>query len=206
MWAAHPLPHLFLTNMKKYLILSALLLAVVSCGNNGNRGNAQDGPNAAQQELIDNGWEFYTPDNGDLPSKYGVRPVKGLLDNYFDIEMGEGGNMAVKIVDAETENTIRYVYVSENTKTTITEIPAGKYYLKLAFGYDWMKYDQGSIIRGKFSKSAYYQISDEIFDFGAKNTMYARSFSLKIHTNHDPNYISFSTSEISEEQFVGRDL
>ena len=156
--------------------------------------------------MIDNGWEFYTPDNGDLPSKYGVRPVKGLLDNYFDIEMGEGGNMAVKIVDAETDNTIRYVYVSENTKTTITEIPAGKYYLKLAFGYDWMNYDQGSIIRGKFSKSAYYQISNEIFDFGAKNTMNARSFSLKIHTNHDPNYTSFSTSEISEEQFVGRDL
>ena len=170
----------------EYLILSALLLAVVSCGNHANRDNAQDGPYAAQQELIDNGWEFYTPDNGDLPSKYGVRPVK--------------------VVDAETENTIRYVYVSENTKTTITEIPAGKYYLKLAFGYDWMNYDQGSIIRGKFSKSAYYQISNEIFDFGAKNTMNARSFSLKIHTNHDPNYTNFSTSEISEEQFVGRDL
>lgn len=191
--------------IKQLFILTIAILAIVACGNNtGN--SSQTGPTEQQQELLDNGWEFHTPDNGDLPSKYGVKPVKGLLDNYFDIEMGEGGNMAVKIVDAENEKTIRYVYVSENTKTTITEIPAGKYYLKLAFGYDWMNYDQGSIIRGKFSKSAYYQISDEIFDFGAKNTMNARSFSLKIHTNHDPNYTSFSTSEISEEQFVGRDL
>lgn len=191
--------------IKQLFLLTIAILAIVACGNNtGN--SSQTGPTEQQQELLDNGWEFHTPDNGDLPSKYGVKPVKGLLDNYFDIEMGEGGNMAVKIVDAENEKTIRYVYVSENTKTTITEIPAGKYYLKLAFGYDWMNYDQGSIIRGKFSKSAYYQISDEIFDFGAKNTMNARSFSLKIHTNHDPNYTSFSTSEISEEQFVGRDL
>lgn len=191
--------------MKHHILLSGLFLAIVSCGNNGNSGN-QDGPTAAQQDLIDNGWEYYSPDNGDLPSNYGVKPIKGLLDNYFDIEMGEGGNMAVKIVDSETETTIRYVYVCENTKTTITEIPAGKYYLKLAFGYDWMNYDQGSIIRGKFTKSAYYQVSDEIFDFGAKNTMNAKSFSLKIHTNHDPNYTSFETSEITEEQFIGTDL
>ncbi len=191
--------------MKQFILLSGLFLAIVGCGNNGNSGN-HDGPTAAQQDLIDNGWEFYSPDNGDLPSNYGVKPIKGLLDNYFDIEMGEGGNMAVKIVDSETETTIRYVYVCENTKTTITEIPAGKYYLKLAFGYDWMNYDQGSIIRGKFTKSAYYQVSDEIFDFGAKNTMNAKSFSLKIHTNHDPNYTSFETSEITEEQFIGTDL
>lgn len=183
-----------------------LLVVAVGCGNNGNTGDSQNEPNAGQQALLENGWNFHTPNNGDLPSNYGVKPVKGLLDNYFDIEMGEGGNMAVKIVDAETETTIRYVYVSENTHTTITQIPGGKYYLKLAFGYDWMNYDQGIIIRGKFTKSVYYQISDEVFDFGAKNAMNAKSFSLKVHTNHNPNYTSFKTSEITEVQFVGRDL
>lgn len=192
--------------MKSHYFLAIVLMLSVSCGSNNSNNNSQDGPTEAQQELLDQGWELKTPNNGDLPSNYGVKAVNGLLDNYFDIEMGEGGNMAVKIVDADTDNTIRYVYVSENTKTTITQIPAGKYYLKLAFGYDWMNYDQGSTIRGKFTKGAYYQVSDEVFDFGARNTMNAQSFSLKIHTDNDPNYTSFETSEITEEQFIGRDI
>lgn len=191
--------------MKRIFFCLVSALTIVACGNNNNK-TSESGPTADQQALIDEGWEMHTPNNGEFSVKYGVKPVKGIFDNFFDIEMGEGGNMAIKVVDAETNATIRYVYVSENSKTTITEIPAGSYYLKLAFGYDWMDYDMGNIIRGKFTKNAYYQMSDEVFSFGAINTMNPMSIRLKIHTDNDPNYTSFSTSMISEDQFIGTDL
>lgn len=37
-----------------------------------------------------------------------------------------------------TDECIRYVYVPENSTVNIQMIPQGEYYLKLAYGKDWM--------------------------------------------------------------------
>ena len=104
----------------KLLSIFALLLSFTACVNRNKKNVVQENePNTVQQELLSNGWKFYTPENGDLPAAYGINPVRGLLDNYFDIEMGTGLNLAVKIVDAQTNKTIRYVFVREKTKANM---------------------------------------------------------------------------------------
>ena len=99
---------------------------------------------------------------------YGVTPVRGLQDNYFDITVGKGYSVAIKIMDAVTNHCIRYVYIPEEQTITINEIPQGQYYLKLAYGNDWMSYQTDSITIGKFSSEAFYERSIETYNFGYK--------------------------------------
>lgn len=194
--------------MKYLKILSIIaLLSVTACGNRSNKNVVQEtGPSVAQQELLSNGWKSYTPENGDLPAAYGITPVRGLLDNYFDIEMGAGLNLAVKIVDAQTNKTIRYVFVRENTRANISQVPPGQYYLKMAFGHDWMINDQDLQFRGKFTRGASYEISEDIFDFGKANSINAKSFRLRINMKQNELYTNFNTTTISETQFYDEPL
>lgn len=68
-----------------------------------------------QNSLLSNGWEFPdTVENGELGEEYGVKPIIGLQDNYFDIEVGSGYDVAIKIIDASSNRCIRYVFVNEN--------------------------------------------------------------------------------------------
>lgn len=172
-----------------------------SCGGRNNKRNTQNMPTGIQQTLIDEGWKFYTPEDGDLPTSYGITPVMGLLDNYFDIEMGTGLNLVVKIVDAQTNKSIRYVFVRENSKANISQVPPGQYYLKMAFGHDWMINDQDLQYRGKFTRDVSYEISEDIFDFGQANTFNAKSYSLRINMQQNELYTNFNTTAINEEQF-----
>lgn len=98
-----------------------------------------------QEELMRDGWIFESLSDTELGEEYGIKPVYGLQDNYFDITMGEGFNVAVKIVDAVTDRCIRYVVVSENSTTTVSQIPQGRYYLKLAYAQDWMELSTDSM-------------------------------------------------------------
>ena len=185
----------------RYLFYFGLIVILSACGTRGNKGTTEEGPSIAQQELINNGWKLYTPENGDLPASYGISPVRGLLDNYFDIEMGAGLNLVVKIVDAQTNKSIRYVFVRENTKANINQVPPGQYYLKMAFGHDWMINDQDLQFRGKFTRDVSYEISEDIFDFGEVNTMNAKSFSLRVNMQQNELYTNFNTTTINEAQF-----
>lgn len=172
----------------------------VGC-NQGNLGEDENTITAYQQTLQEQGWSFEQPADDDMPEPYGITPVRGILDNYFDIALGEGCEMVLKIVDVETDKSIRYVFVNENSTTTITEIPTGKYYLKMAFGRGWMVRYEGEELTGKFTDDVSYEKSDEIFDFGEKNSLEAVSYTLRIHVQHDSRYEGFATSEITEEEF-----
>lgn len=115
--------------------------------------------------------------------------------------MGEGLNLVVKIVDAQTNKSIRYVFVRENSKANINQVPPGQYYLKMAFGHDWMINDQDLQVRGKFTRNTSYEISEDFFDFGQANTIKAKSYSLKINMQQDELYTNFNTTTINESQF-----
>lgn len=181
-----------------YLMASLLLFA---CGGNQSQ-NANKEITPYQQELIDEGWLMKTPQEGDMPEEYGISANTGILDNYFDIELGGELDMAIKILDTESDRVIRYVYVPAGSITTVNELPAGKYYLKLTYGKDWMEFNDGNTITGKFTRETNYERSTSVFDFGSKNSLEAISYSLKIHIEQDPRYESFSTVEISEEEFI----
>lgn len=116
------------------------------------------------------GW--YIPKSapvGELSSKYGVKSKFGQQDNYFDIEIGDGCDVAIKIVNQTNDQCIRYVFIPANTTANIQMIPQGQYYLKLAYGKDWMEYDNGDgTIDGKFTSNVSYDKSVDVFDFGKR--------------------------------------
>lgn len=158
-------------------------------------------PTPAQHKLLDAGWMVETPDE-DLTEDYGITPVYGMQDNYFDIAIGSGCNVAVKIMDLCTDKCIRYVYVAEHTTTTVQEIPQGIYYLKLTYGYDWMelKTNEGKI--GKFTRNVSYERSQGTFDFGMKNSRKEVNYRLEINVIDSKLENNFLTTPINEEEFL----
>ena len=158
-------------------------------------------PTPVQQKLSDAGWTWETPDE-DLTENYGINPKYGIQDNYFDISMGSGCNVAVKIMDCATDKCIRYVYVAENTTTTVQEIPQGVYYLKLAYGYDWMELETDSVKQGKFTRNVSYERSQDTFDFGIKNSRDEINYRLEINVIYSKLENNFLTTPINEEEFM----
>ena len=196
--------------MKTYKILLSLLVVFVSvtiggCANNAS--NNQSGTitlSDSQNNLISEGW--YIPKikpSGELPKEYGVKSKFGQQDNYFDIEIGKGCDVAIKIMDVATDKCIRYVFVPENSSANIQMIPQGKYYLKLAYGKDWMECDNGDgTLNAKFTSNVTYDRSTDIFDFGKKNSSNVVNYLLQINVVDSELQNSFGTIEISESEFM----
>ena len=147
------------------------------------------------------GWTVETPTE-DLTEEYGIQPIYGIQDNYFDIAMGSGCNVAVKIMDLRTDKCIRYVYVAENSTTTVQEIPQGVYYLKLAYGYDWMEYEKDNVKIGKFTRNVSYERSQDTFDFGVKNSRDEVNYRLEINVVDSKLENNFLATPINEEEFM----
>lgn len=185
----------------QYALIALSFCALVSCHHQGGDSQEVVEPTQAQQKLLDNGWTVETPDD-DLSEEYGIKPIYGIQDNYFDIAIGEGCNVAVKIMDLRTDQCIRYVYVAENSTTTVQEIPQGIYYLKLAYGYDWMSNETDSIKLGKFTRNVSYERSRDTFDFGVKNSAEERSYQLEINVIDSKFENNFLTTTIDEEEFL----
>lgn len=154
--------------------------------------------------MLEEGWYIpKTTPSGELPKEYGVKNKYGQQDNYFDIEIGKGCDVAIKIVDAVTNKCIRYVFIPENSSANIQMIPQGKYYLKLTYGKDWMEYDNGDgTITGKFTSNVTYDRSVDIFDFGKKNSSNVVNYLLQINVVDSQLQNSFGTVEISEAEFM----
>ncbi len=192
--------------MKTKLLISVLFVSLlVSCKNGSNSSTSQVKEHTEYQEkLMREGWTFedVSEDDSELGEEYGIKPVYGLQDNYFDITMGKGYNVAIKIMDAATDKCIRYAIVKENSTTTLTQIPQGRYYLKLAYGRDWMEFETDSITIGKFTRNAFYERSRQIYDFGKKNSQEEVNFDLRINVKDAAGMNNFETAPISEEDFL----
>lgn len=182
-----------------HLFLIASLLLFACRGNKYQDASKEITP--YQQELMAEGWMMETPQEGDMPEEYGIVATKGILDNYFDIELGGGLDMAVKIINVEKNKVIRYVYVKAGSTTTVNELPPGKYYLKITYGNDWMTHGEGDYSDGKFTRGVIYEKSTDYFDFGNAGSLESISYSLRIRVEGKPRYESFSTSPITEEEF-----
>lgn len=182
-------------------VLAFGLFALTSCHHREAEGETVAEPTSAQQKLLDAGWAIVTP-HEDLTEEYGIKPVYGIQDNYFDITIGRGCNVAVKIMDKKTDQCIRYVYVAENSTTTVQEIPQGVYYLKLAYGYDWMEHNTGNGKVGKFTRNVSYEKSQDTFDFGVKNSSEEINYRLEINVVDSQLGNNFLSTPIDEEEFM----
>lgn len=188
------------------LFVLALSTLVCGCSNNSRSDQTQQDStlSSTQRSLLEEGWYVpKTTPSGELPREYGIKNKYGQQDNYFDIEIGNGCDVAIKIVDAATNKCIRYVFVPENSSANIQMIPQGKYYLKLAYGKDWMEFDNGNgTITGKFTSNVTYDRSVDIFDFGKKNSSNVVNYLLQINVVDSQLQNSFGTIEISEAEFM----
>lgn len=152
--------------------------------------------------LEDAGWVAKTPETGELSNAFGTTNKYGTQNNYFDIIVGTGFDVAIKIVDCESGNCIRYVFVPEQSKFSVQDIPQGTYYLKLAYGKNWMELNNGINTIGKFYKNPFYERSKEVYDFGRKNSNEFINYQLSINVVGDSTNNNFSTVKITEEEFL----
>lgn len=193
--------------ISKFVILVLLFLSILEtgCSNSGTSTKKQDTTRFSknQEDLMEKGW--YIPKSapvGELSSKYGVKSKFGQQDNYFDIEIGNGCDVAIKIVNQTNDQCIRYVFIPANTTANIQMIPQGQYYLKLTYGKDWMEYDNGDgTIDGKFTSNVSYDKSVDVFDFGKKNSSSVINYVLQINIKESLLQNNFQTVSISESEF-----
>lgn len=192
-------------NISKIIIAVTLLVWISGCSGNTEREKVSDSLvlSPLQKRMIEEGW--YKPKNkpnGELPKEYGVKSKYGQQDNYFDINIGSGCDVAVKIIDASANQCIRYVFVSENSSENIQMIPQGKYYLKLAYGRDWMEYNnEDGELSAKFTSNVSYDKSTEYFDFGKKNSSSLVNYILNINIDKGEPSLNYKTISISEKEF-----
>ncbi len=157
---------------------------------------------ANQQKLKDEGWDSIKDlKSRDISLEYGITPIYGIQDNYFDVKMGVGSNLALKIIDLSNNRCIRYIYVQENSEYTVSQIPQGKYKLLIAYGKNWMTLQKDGETFGKFADNVHYEQSVDVFDFGKKNSKDMVNYLLTINIKEDLHATNFNTEEISEDQF-----
>lgn len=178
------------------------MFVLASCNHASQSHNEQEQLTASQEQMLSDGWQLANHEGGELDQAFGVNPQYGIQDNYFDIVIGRGGSVAIKIMNASTNRCIRYVYVPENETVTVTEIPQGMYYLKLAYGKDWMELYTDSITHGKFTRNVFYERSTSSYNFGKKNTQDYVNYRLEINVIDGTAEHNFHTETICEEEFV----
>jgi hypothetical protein len=157
-----------------------------------------------KEKLIAEGWQDLGIENGPLPSCYNFSPQNGDVDNYLEVYVGSGTDVAIKVMNLNTEECIRYVFINSGTTYTIRNIPEGRYYLKIAYGKNWLsKVENGQCI-GKFIRNPMYEKGEDIMDFNIQHFSEGfsiPSFKLQLDVVSTGISNSFSSQNISETEF-----
>lgn len=156
-----------------------------------------------KDKMIADGWSEKKNMNGILPNCYNFNPKYSEIDNSLKISVGGGTDVAVKLMNLENDECIRYVFVNSGTTYEIKKIPEGKYYLKIAYGRDWLsRVNDGKCI-GKFIRNPIYEKGLDILDFNLVQTSDSYSipsFHLKLDVE-STNVNTFDSSHISDSEF-----
>lgn len=130
------------------------------------------------------------------------------LNNRLVITVGSNASVAIKMINYSTEICVRYVFINRNTTYTIKNIPAGKYYLKIAYGEDWSIMGGQSNCTGRFSRNPLFEKGKEILDYNLIHTKDGNevpSFSLKLDVIMTEDKLnSFATDKINEDDFYNK--
>ncbi len=157
-----------------------------------------------KEKLISEGWQEEDIQNGQLPSCYNFKPQKGGVNNYLEVYVGSGTDVAIKVMNFNTDKCVRYVFINSGSTYTINNIPEGQYYLKIAYGKNWLsKVENGQCI-GNFIRNPMYEKGEDIMDFNilhSADSYSIPSFKLQLDVVSSGISNSFSTQNISESQF-----
>ncbi len=218
--------------MKKInLIIQFLILVVLSsCGNdstqyseskyheNGDLNNSfksdstetskvitpEEALKIEKEKLLKEGWQEKDMKNGQLGKCYNYKPKFSSIDNKLEVSVGSGTDVVIKLMNKETNKCIRYVYINSQNTYEIKNVPEGIYYLKIAYGKNWIsKIEDGKCI-GKFLSNQMYEEGSDILDFNIQRTYEGSSipsFRLELDVVSNNSMSSFSSQNISEEAF-----
>jgi curved DNA-binding protein CbpA len=157
-----------------------------------------------KDKLIADGWEETEVNNGQLPACYNFIPKKSGIKNYLEVNVGGGTDVAIKVMNLQTNKCIRYVFINRGSTYKIRNIPEGTFYLKIAYGKDWFsKVESGQCV-GKFLRNPMYEKGDDIMDFNLQHTSDGYnipSFQLKLDVIATNTMNTFNSQDISENEF-----
>ena len=158
-----------------------------------------------KKQLISEGWEEKGMENGLMPSCYNFKPKSDKsIDNNLEINVGGGTDVVVKLMNVKSEKCIRYVFINSGSSYQIRNIPQGVYYLKIAYGKEWLSKIENNQCLGKFIRNPMYEKGEDIMDFTIQKTYDGYSIpsfrlSLDVVSSNLSN--SFSSHNISETDF-----
>jgi hypothetical protein len=158
-----------------------------------------------KQQLISEGWEEKGMENGLMPSCYNFKPkTDKSIENNLEINVGGGTDVVIKLMNVKSEKCIRYVFINSGSSYQIRNIPQGVYYLKIAYGKEWLSKIENNQCIGKFIRSPMYEKGEDIMDFTIQRTYDGYSIpsfrlSLDVISSNLSN--SFSSHNISETDF-----
>lgn len=157
-----------------------------------------------KDSLLSIGWKDEHVKNGIMPNCYNYVSVRDTIQNYLKVNVGSGTDVAIKVMELETDKCIRFVFINSNSTYKIENIPQGRYYVKIAYGKNWMSKTEKGFCEGKFISSPLYERGDEIMDYNLirlPNGYNVPSFELSLDVISNSPIDEFSSSTISEEEF-----
>ncbi|MCS7029640.1 MAG: hypothetical protein NZ519_12835 [Bacteroidia bacterium] len=103
-------------------------------------------------------------DTGEIECKK-IKPIYDTtMHNYLRIKVGENTDAVVKLVEKTKDKTIRMAYIRAGQQFDMINIPTGRYYVKIAYGKDWI-FTSKNNCEGEFKTNAMYKQSKQVFDF-----------------------------------------
>ena len=115
--------------------------------------------------MVNGGFNARILENGLIP-QCTIRHSQQQLNtkNTLKVTCSGDRNAVVKLINAETNNCVVYLYVNKHSDVTVDNIPAGKYNCKVAMGETWMM-KTDSVCQGQFFRNAEYFIPKDTIKY-----------------------------------------
>ena len=157
-----------------------------------------------KDKLIADGWEEQEIQNGQFSTCYNFYPTKGKVKNHLEVIVGGGTDVSIKVMNVSTDKCVRYVFINNSSSYSINNIPEGKYYLKIAYGKNWLSKIINGQCLGKFIRNPMYEKGEDIMDFNIQHKRRGYSipsYQLQLDVVSSGVSNSFNSQNISEEDF-----
>lgn len=155
-------------------------------------------------------WETTEYETGETPDCLNISEQYDYkLDNYLQVNVSENTEAVVKLIRVgsgdDDEVCYRIAYVKSGDTFLIKNVPAGKYYLKMAYGKDWRERKVDGRCEGRFVQKPLYKVGEQILDFTPKRLaegLDVPSFELNLDVSLGSSSSGgLSTDDISEKEF-----
>ena len=155
-------------------------------------------------------WDTTEYETGETPECLNIVPeFDYALDNYLKVNnVGSNTEAVVKLIKIDNPNgeelTYRSAYIQNGDNHYMRNVPAGKYYLKIAYGTDWRETTENGNCLGRFIQNPQYEKGGDIVDFTPIKTINGLdlpSYELSLDVSNNGNSNSLETEPVSEKEF-----